>query len=173
MSTTTPPAPPADAPKADAVADSATPQGDPAADAPLGEPGKKALEAERAARAQAERAQAALQKQLDEIEASKLSDIERAQKEAADAKELAAKAQGEALRYRIATKHGISDEDAELFLTGADEATLTRQAARLVERTPGTTNPKPDLSQGGKPTPPAGDDPVRAFTRDLFDADKG
>lgn len=168
MSTTTPPAPPADAPKADADADNVNPQGDPAGDEPLGEPGQKALEAERAARAEAEKARAALQKQLDEIEASKLSDIERAQKEAADAKELATKAQAEALRYRIATKHGISDEDAELFLTGADEEALTRQAARLVERTPSTTNPKPDLSQGGKPTPPADEDDMRRFTRDLF-----
>lgn len=173
MSTTTPPAPPASAPPADATAVDGQQQGDPAADEPLGEPGKKALEAERAARAAAEKAHAAVQKQLDEIEASKLSDIERAQKEAADAKADAAKAQAEALRYRIATKHGISDEDAELFLTGADEQTLTRQAARLVERTPSTTHPKPDLSQGGKKTPPAGDDEMRAFTRELFDAAEG
>ncbi|WP_353707613.1 hypothetical protein ABRQ22_17280 [Cellulosimicrobium sp. ES-005] len=38
-----------------------------------------------------------------------------------------------ALRSRIQAKHGISDEDAELFLTAADEATLTKQAERLAE----------------------------------------
>src|SRR5690606_41900468 len=33
-----------------------------------------------------------------------------------------------ALRSRIQAKHGISDEDAALFLTATDEATLTKQA---------------------------------------------
>lgn len=142
-------------------------QGDP--DEPLGEGGKKALEAERTARAAAEKQAAALQKQIDEAKAAQLSDLERAQKAAADAQAVAEKATAEALRYRIAAKHAISDEDAELFLTGMDEATVERQAARLVERTPSTpTTPKPDLSQGGKQTPPSGDDEMREFARGLF-----
>jgi broad specificity phosphatase PhoE len=170
MSTTTPPAPPDDAPKADAVADDANKQGDPAVDEPLGEPGKKALQAERAARAQAEQAQAALQKQLDEIEASKLSDIERAQKEANAAKEEAAKAQAEVLRFRIAAEAGIK-ENVELILTGPDESTMRAQADLWSNRTPSTTNPKPDLSQGGKTTPPAGEDETREFARQLFSAE--
>lgn len=124
-----------------------TQQGDPA-DQPLGEGGIKALAAERDARAVAERQAAALQKQLDEINAANLSDLERAQKEAKDAQAIADKATADALRYRIAAKNSISDEDAELFLTGSDEETLTRQAARLVERTP--TSPRPDPSQGSK-----------------------
>ncbi len=37
------------------------------------------------------------------------------------------------MRWRIAAKHGISDEDAELFLTGSDEETLARQAERFKE----------------------------------------
>lgn len=36
-----------------------------------------------------------------------------------------------ALRARIQAKHGISDEDAAVFLTATDEATLTKQAERL------------------------------------------
>lgn len=122
-------------------------QGDPA-DQPLGEGGIKALAAERDARTAAEKQAAALQKQLDEINAANLSDLEKAQKAATDAQAAAEKAQAEALRYRIAAKNSISDEDAELFLTGTDEETLSRQAARLVDRTP--TSPRPDPSQGSK-----------------------
>lgn len=39
-----------------------------------------------------------------------------------------------ALRSEIAAKHGLSAEDRDLFLTGADESTLTAQALRLSER---------------------------------------
>lgn len=35
---------------------------------------------------------------------------------------------------RIQAKHGISDEDRDLFLTGADEDALELQASRLAER---------------------------------------
>jgi hypothetical protein len=122
-------------------------QGDPD-DKPLGENGEKALKAERKAREAAERSAAELQKQLDAVNAEKLSDLERAQKAAKDAQEAAAKATAEALRLRVAAKHGISDEDADLFLTGTDAESLERQAARLVERTP--SGPKPDPSQGAK-----------------------
>lgn len=45
-------------------------------------------------------------------------------------------ARQEALRWRIAAKHGISDEDAELFLTGSDEEALTRQAERFTALAP-------------------------------------
>lgn len=39
----------------------------------------------------------------------------------------------EALRRRVQAAHGISDEDADLFLTGTDEESLTAQAKRLAE----------------------------------------
>lgn len=139
-----------------------TPQGDPAAvaDKPLGEGGEKALKAEREARATAEKATAALQKQLDDIAAANLSDLEKAQKAATDAQEVAAKATTEALRLRVAAKHGISDEDADLFLTGSDMETVEKQAAALVART--SNGPKPDLSQGAKGAP-AGSSPEQDF----------
>lgn len=54
----------------------------------------------------------------------KLADLERKH----------AEAEARALRSDIATKHGISAEDRDLFLTGSDEATLTAQAKRLAER---------------------------------------
>lgn len=139
------------------------PQGDPASaaeDKPLGENGEKALKAEREARTAAEKSAAALQKQLDDIAAANLSDLEKAQKLAADAQAEAAKATAEATRLRIAAKHGISDEDADLFLTGSDVETVERQAAALVART--STAPKPDLSQGTKGAP-AGTSPEQDF----------
>lgn len=40
----------------------------------------------------------------------------------------------EALRSRIQAKYGISDEDAELFLTASDQETLEKQATRLKEQ---------------------------------------
>ncbi len=46
----------------------------------------------------------------------------------------AANARRDALRFRIASKFKIDDEDADLFLTGADEESLTKQAERLVAR---------------------------------------
>jgi hypothetical protein len=124
-------------------------QGEP--DAQLGEAGEKALRAERAARRAAEKAAADFKKRLDEIEAASLSDLEKAQREANEAKEIAAKATADALRLRVAAKHGISDEDADLFLTGTDEDTLTRQAERLSARNAEATaprSPRPDATQG-------------------------
>lgn len=55
-------------------------------------------------------------------------------------------------RYRIAAKHGISDADADLFLTGADEAAMTAQAKRYAELNKTPTTPRPDPSQGSKDT---------------------
>lgn len=130
-------------------------QGDPAtaADAPLGEGGEKALKAEREARKAAETSAAALQKQLDDINAANLSDLEKAQKAATEAQESAAKATTEALRYRIAAETGIT-ENVDLILTAPDEQTMRAQAALWGQRT--STGPKPDLSQGPKGTPASG-----------------
>lgn len=151
----------ADAAATTAKATDTTTQSDSAAtvDKPLGENGEKALKAERDLRAAAEKQSAALQKQLDDIAAANLSDLEKAQKAATDAQADAAKATHEALRLRVAAKHGISDEDADLFLTGSDAETIEKQATALVART-STGNPpgpRPDLSQGSKGTPATGD----------------
>lgn len=130
-------------------------QGDPdPADKPLGEGGEKALKAERERASKAEKTATALQKQLDDINAANMSEIERAQKTAADAQTELTQARADAARYRVAAANGISDEDAELFLTGTDEDTLLKQALRLKERI--STEPKPDLSQGGKGKPATG-----------------
>lgn len=103
-------------------------------DEPLGEPGKKALQAEREARSAAEKATKDLQARLDALEAEKLSDLEKAQLDAKKAAERAETAEREALRFKYAAKHGISDEDAALFLTGSTEEIVAQQAERFAAR---------------------------------------
>jgi len=74
----------------------------------------------------------------------------------------------EALKRRVQAAHKISDEDADLFLTGSDEESLTAQAKRLAEREDARKakgNRVP--GEGRTPTKP-GDDPMREFTRTLF-----
>lgn len=95
--------------------------------------------------------------ELDQLKQAQMSELEKAQTAAQAAAAEAATAKAEALRWRIAAKHGISDEDAETFLTAGDEESLTRQAERLSAMAQSTTlTPKPDLTQGGQGgTPPA------------------
>lgn len=104
---------------------------------------------------------------MDEIEQAKKSEAQKLAdaKAAAERERDAAKA--EAARLRVAAKFGISDEDADLFLTGSDEATLTRQAERLAQRAEDrkkTGNFVPN--EGRNPTPPASEE--RAAVRQLF-----
>lgn len=129
------------------------PQSD--SEAALADPGKKALAEERRRAAAAEKTAKALQARLDAIEAETLSKEEKALKDAAAAAERAAKAEAEALRWRIAAKHGISDEDAELFLTGSDEETLSKQAERFTQLAskPPKGNHVPGI--GNQPNTPA------------------
>lgn len=78
------------------------------------------------------------------------------------------KAGHEALRRRVQAKHGISDEDADLYLTGSDEKTLTAQAeglaAKAVERKK-TGNRSP---REGNTPPDSKEDANREFVRELF-----
>lgn len=90
-------------------------------------------------------------KRLDEIEAANKSALEKAAEARQKAEQERDAARAEALRFKVASKHGISDEDAELFLTGSDEDTLTRQAERLAAATADASKPrapKPDANQG-------------------------
>lgn len=131
-------------------------QGEPA-DAPLGEGGKKALEAEREARKAAERERDEYRRKVEEAARANESALEKAQREAKEAQEAAATAPVHAFREAAVKFGGISREDAELFLTGSDVETLEKQAARLMDRAPaGPAVPKPDLSQGGRGGAPGG-----------------
>lgn len=74
----------------------------------------------------------------------------------------------EALRRRVQAAHGISDEDADLFLTGTDEDALTAQAKRLADRESERKKNGNHVPREGNNPKPGGDDDMRAFTRDLF-----
>lgn len=77
----------------------------------------------------------------------------------------------EALRRRVQAAHGISDEDADLFLTGADEDSLKAQAKRLSDRET-ERKQKNNVSPREGTNPKSGDDPMREFARGLFDRAK-
>ena len=111
--------------------------------AELGDAGKKALADERKARRTAEQQAKELKSRLDELEAAQLSREEKATKRAEEAEKRAAASDTTALKWRTAVRHGISDEDADLFLTGADEETLTRQAEALTRRVQEAATAKP------------------------------
>lgn len=73
----------------------------------------------------------------------------------------------DSLAARIAAQHGIPPEDADLFLTGADEQTLQAQAQRLAARDTdrkkqGNVAPREGASPNTQP------DEMRQFTRNLF-----
>jgi hypothetical protein len=71
---------------------------------------------------------------LDDIEQANLSELEKANSRITAAESERDTAKAEALRLRTAVTHGISLEDADLFLTGTTEETLIAQAKRLSDR---------------------------------------
>lgn len=76
----------------------------------------------------------------------------------------------EALRRRVQAAHQIADEDADLFLTGSDEETLTAQAKRLADRETERKSKGNHVPREGE-TPSSGkSDPLREYTRNLFAA---
>lgn len=100
--------------------------------------------------------------ELASIKAAQMTETERLNAQLTSAQQAAEKATADALRWRVAARHGISDDDAETFLTGSDEATLLRQAERLAalatvqSSTP--AGPRPDLSQGAREALPLNSD---------------
>lgn len=103
---------------------------------------------------------------LAEIEEASKSESQKLAERLSAAEKAAADAQRDALRFRIASKFQISDEDAELFLTAGDEDTLTKQAERLAARNedagkPRTPRPDPNQGRSGSSS---------ASTADLFAA---
>jgi hypothetical protein len=105
---------------------------------------------------------------FDELDAANKSEIEKATEKAAAAERERDAAAAEAMRWKVAAKHGVSDEDAELFLTGNDEETLTKQAQRLTDRVADRKKQNNHVPREG--TPPRGPQPdeMREFTRKLF-----
>lgn len=72
---------------------------------------------------------------LDEIEQANQTEAEKAAARLAELEAELNNTRRDSLRLKIATEHGITDaDDIDLFLTGSDEETLTKQAKRLAER---------------------------------------
>lgn len=88
---------------------------------------------------------------FDEMEQANQSELEKANAKIADLEAERDRAKTETMRYQVATRYGIGDEDADLFLTGSDEETLNRQAERLAAKSDEVDkprSPKPDMTQG-------------------------
>lgn len=108
------------------------------------------------------------QESASKSEIQQLTDrIEAAEVKATKATERADKADAAALRSRIQAKHQISDADAALFLTAADEAGLTAQAEGLAARETERKKTAPRVPKEGTITEPK-DDGLAEFARDLF-----
>lgn len=79
-----------------------------------------------------------------------------------------AKATADALRLRVAAKHQISDEDADMFLTATDEETLNAQAKRLSERNAETKRQATVVEGEGNQSTNTGGSEMREFASNLF-----
>lgn len=78
-----------------------------------------------------------------------------------------AESESSATRARIQAKHGISDEDAALFLTATDADALENQAKTLSERIGASKKGAPYVPQQTGPTdPPVNED--AALARQIF-----
>lgn len=152
-----------------------TPQGDPkgqeptkddkpTGDQPLGDAGKKALDAERDARKKAEGDLSALRKEFDGFRSTLAEAFGVTSDKGGDGDTLTtvqqevATLRHEALVYRLAATHSITDEDDLELLKSAKAEQAPKLAERLAakaeaETKPGT--PKPDTTQGGAGEPPA------------------
>ncbi len=124
---------------------------------------KKSRENEARAKANAKAAE-----QLAAIEEANKTEAQRSADALAAANKAAEDAKADALRYRIASKFQVSDEDAELFLTGADEETLTRQAQRLTGMAEERKKHGNKVPREGTNPPPVSAGTDAAFARELL-----
>lgn len=86
----------------------------------------------------------------------------------AELEERAITAERAALVKSAQVKHKISDEDAELFLTGDNADALEAQAKRLADRDEAAKKGGNHVPNEGKTPSGAGDDGMREFARGLF-----
>ncbi len=104
---------------------------------------------------------------LDEIEEANKSEIQKANDRLAATERERDEARVEGLRFKVAAAHQISGDDAELFLTGTDEETLTKQAKRLTDREVDRKKQGNHVPREGS-TPTSVDTDERQFARELF-----
>ena len=152
-----------------------TPTETPAQESPATDPAKKvddvdwkAKSREWESRAKANKSAAdelATIKEAQKTEAQKSADrLAAAEKDATDARR-------DALRFKIAAKFAIGDEDVDLFLTGTDEDTLTRQAKRLTDREAERKKQGNFVPREGNNPKSGSDSDMREFTRNMFAKD--
>lgn len=108
---------------------------------------------------------------LQELEDAKKTELEKLVEQRDSLEADLAAARFDAMRQSIAAEHGISKDDADLFLTGNDSETLTRQAEALKAR----TAPPAEEQRVGVQVPGlsdralgAGASSKDAFARDFF-----
>jgi hypothetical protein len=106
--------------------------------------------------------------EFDKLQQANQTEAEKAQARIAELEAELNGVRGESLRLRVASEHGITDaDDIDLFLTGTDEETLTRQAKRLADRTADRKkNGNHVPREGTTPTSVEGDE--RETVRGLF-----
>lgn len=148
-------------------------EGAPTPDQPLGDGGKKALDAERDARKAAEQELTRLRGEFDTFKSALTEAVGIKPKKGEESDTLAqvqqqlSQMQLENDVLRLATQHRITDsDDLDLLRSATDAQAREKLAGRLAARAdaeaPGT--PKPDASQGGKGDP-APADPGPGFPR--------
>lgn len=106
--------------------------------------------------------------QLDQLQEATKTEAQKAAERLAKLEERAAAAELSALRSKIQARHSISDDDADLFLTGTDEATLTKQAKRLAERDAERKKHGNRVSREGTNSSTGAASDEREFVSDLF-----
>lgn len=104
--------------------------------------------------------------QFDRLQESSKSDMQKLTDQLAQLKLERDADRVQSMRYRVAAASGITNEDADLFLTGSDEDTISAQAKRLVERVEaGKKQGNYVPNEGKTPTNPSSH---RGFTKNLF-----
>lgn len=139
---------------------------------PLGDAGKKALDAERAARKNAEKALADMQDQLKVLQDKDKGDAERMADKAAAAEKRAADAEAKVARLEVAIDKGLTATQAkrlvgstrdELEADAADLMASFRPAGAKTDGEPADEKPDSKPSPSGRPTPAlqGGGDPTK------------
>lgn len=149
-------------------------------DEPLEEAGKKALQAERDARKQADKRVAELESQLAQEGSANETALKEALETAKQAQDDLAKSQLAASRYKVAGRFGISTDvaegeeksQAETLLTGATEEDMIKQAEIIQSfRKSAQEDALVDPTQGGGGRPaPIEPDPGTSRMASAFDA---
>jgi hypothetical protein len=109
---------------------------------------------------------------LAEIEGANQTEAEKAAARIAELETQLGSVQRESLRLKIAAEHGITEaDDIDLFLTGTDEETLTRQAKRLADRNADRKKQGNHVAREGTTPSNGKTGDLRDFARGLFNTD--